>query len=443
MIKKRLALLFAVVIVVCAIAPAALATDASQQYLFTLTAQKSGGARESTLSIALGEEITVYLTLTRTDTSAEYPIYAMQDEIQYDSTMFELSGVAVITASGFKTSLRDEKDGAHKRVYMNFVSAAAGGDAYPATLEVGSFTLKAIAKGTTAIANKNAKMSTPTGSESYATTVRDVTVTIGDTDGGGSSGGSGGGTDGGGGLPGGTTLEEPDVPLNDLTRAILETDNHIKYIGGYPNGTVRPNGDITRAEVAIIFYRLIKYTDKGLPYDNVFTDVADGDWYAHEVSYLAELGIMQGYSNGTFRPNAKITREEFATVISRFSDAEPGAEPFPDVAADRWSNEYISTAYNLGWMKGYTDGTFKPQSNITRAEVVTTVNRMLGRLLKAENIPAELSTLYPDLGDAAWARADVIEASVAHSYEFIKDGDGVTERWTAFDTTKAVGEGMD
>ena len=180
MFKKRIAFLLAVVMVLSlALGATAGAVDASQTYEFSLTAAKSGGAAASSISLEVGDELTVTLTLTRTDASAgtSYAIYAAQDEIAFDNRLFELVGTPSIAANGFEATVRDMGDGT-TRVYMNFYSAKADGDTYSTVLTVGSFKLRAKAVGTTAITNENTAMSNKIGSESYATSGKSVTATI-------------------------------------------------------------------------------------------------------------------------------------------------------------------------------------------------------------------------------------------------------------------------
>ena len=213
-------------------------------------------------------------------------------------------------------------------------------------------------------------------------------------------------------------------------KEMLEREDHIKYINGYEDGTVRPDSAITRAEVAMIFFRLLKAQDKNEPISGGFTDVEDGSWYAQAVNYLAKIGILLGYPDGTFRPVQNITRAEFAAVASRFDEFIGGiTSPFDDVPPTHWAYSHILSAYVKGWINGYPDDTFKPQNNITRAETVAVVNRMIGRNLLKEDMPASLLSRYSDLPTNHWAFADMMEASVAHDYNDKPDG---YEIWTDY-----------
>jgi hypothetical protein len=218
-----------------------------------------------------------------------------------------------------------------------------------------------------------------------------------------------------------------DGGVSDRIKNTLETVDHIKYIGGYGDGRVGPNDAITRAEVAMIFFRLLKDPTKNETLTGNFSDVSGDAWYAQAVNYLARMGIIKGFTDGTFKPNQYITRAEFAAVASRFDDIEEGIENiFSDIPREHWAYECVNSAYYKGWISGYPGGEFKPNDNITRAEVVKIVNKMLGRALKKEDISADLYTLYSDLSVNHWAFAEIIEASVEHTFN--RDANG-KEKW--------------
>lgn len=210
--------------------------------------------------------------------------------------------------------------------------------------------------------------------------------------------------------------------ISDKIMSALETDYHLKYIGGYPDGSVRPDGKITRAEVAIIFWRLLKNPAKNDPVDNGFTDLKGDEEHAQAVNYLAQLGIIQGYEDGSFRPFAAISRVEFAAIASRFDDLSSStANPFTDVPEDYWAYGYIVSAYQKGWINGYPGGEFRPQSSISRAEAIKIVNCMLGRGIQLADLPEDLPS-YPDLTRSHWAYCEIMEASVSHQCERKADG---------------------
>lgn len=208
----------------------------------------------------------------------------------------------------------------------------------------------------------------------------------------------------------------------------LETERHISYLSGFSDGSVRPGDKVTRAQVAVIFFRLIKDENKNQPIAGRFSDVAAGAWYAQAVVYLESLGILSGYPDGTFKPHAHITRGELTAVASRFYSMTGGTNPFSDVSSGSWSTAYIINAYEKGWIAGYPNGTFRPGASITRAETVSVVNNMLMRRIRKENIPAGANRFH-DLEDIHWAFSAIMEASCEHEYERLPDG---TELWTSF-----------
>ena len=227
---------------------------------------------------------------------------------------------------------------------------------------------------------------------------------------------TGGGNIGGGG---GTMITPSPPPLAGFLA------DHIPYIFGYPDSSVRPNNPITRAEAASIFWRLLSAVEKEYPMATVFSDVRNGVWYAQSVSYLASINIIQGYPDGTFRPDQPITRAEFAAMASRFDNlASTSSNAFNDING-HWAVSLINSAYAKGWISGYPDGTFRPGQNIVRAEVVTVVNRMLDRRIRLEDIPTGIK-IFSDINTTHWAYAAVVEASNDH--DFIRGADGF-ETW--------------
>ena len=194
------------------------------------------------------------------------------------------------------------------------------------------------------------------------------------------------------------TPSTPTVEIPDDDALGLNTTDHFAYIVGYGNGEVRPQNNITRAEVATIFFRLLTddVRDENLTKTNRYSDVAATSWYNTAVSTLSSMGIITGYPDGTFRPNAAITRAEFAAIAARFdNDGDKTAAKFSDIAT-HWAKDEISIAYNNGWITGYPDGTFGPQRDITRAETMTLVNRVLNRQPETEDdrAPVLFSALF-------------------------------------------------
>lgn len=206
--------------------------------------------------------------------------------------------------------------------------------------------------------------------------------------------------------------------INKDTGMLNKTD-HFAYVIGYPDGTVHPNGQITRAEVATIFFRLLRdeVRDGAFTTSNTYSDVAYGKWYNNPISTMSALGIITGYPDGTFKPNKPITRAEFAAIAARFDETQSGkSATFSDVIG-HWAAKEIGIAYYNEWIKGYPDGTFKPDQNITRAEAMTMINRVLER--KPES-PADLLTNMnkwtDNMDTSKWYYLDVQEATNSHGY---------------------------
>lgn len=200
---------------------------------------------------------------------------------------------------------------------------------------------------------------------------------------------------------------------------MLNKTDHFAYVIGYPDGTVHPNGQITRAEVATIFFRLLRdeVRDGAFATSNTYSDVAYGKWYNNPISTMSALGIITGYPDGTFKPNKPITRAEFAAIAARFDETQSGkSATFSDVIG-HWAAKEIGIAYANEWIKGYPDGTFKPDQNITRAEAMTMINRVLER--KPES-PADLLTNMnkwtDNMDTSKWYYLDVQEATNSHAY---------------------------
>ena len=233
------------------------------------------------------------------------------------------------------------------------------------------------------------------------------------------------------------TPSTPTVEIPDDDALGLNTTDHFAYIVGYGNGEVRPQNNITRAEVATIFFRLLTddVRDENLTKTNRYSDVAATSWYNTAVSTLSSMGIITGYPDGTFRPNAAITRAEFAAIAARFdNDGDKTAAKFSDIAT-HWAKDEISIAYNNGWITGYPDGTFGPQRDITRAETMTLVNRVLNRQPETEDDLIPNMTVWTDNANPkAWYYLAVQEATNSHYYEFKTNSQ--YEKWTELRETR-------
>lgn len=213
---------------------------------------------------------------------------------------------------------------------------------------------------------------------------------------------------------------------------LLEKEIHFNYVIGYTDGTIRPGNNISRAEVATIFFRLL--TDEAREQYNKtttsYSDIKDGAWCCRAVATLTNAGVINGYTDGTFRPNAPITRAELATIIARFAKLDVNTKTFSDING-HWAQKNIELAAGNGWINGYEDGTFRPNNNITRAETFAMINRVLDR--QTENVSNLLPTsdmnMWSDNMDAdAWYYKDVQEATNYHKCDRV--GDSVYEKWT-------------
>ena len=230
---------------------------------------------------------------------------------------------------------------------------------------------------------------------------------------------------------------KPTVEIEDDDALGLNTTDHFAYIVGYGNGEVRPQNNITRAEVATIFFRLLTddVRDENLTKTNRYSDVTRADWYNTAVSTLSSMGIITGYPDGTFRPNAAITRAEFAAISARFdSNGDKTTAKFSDIAT-HWAKDEISIAYNNGWINGYPNGTFGPQRDITRAETMTLVNRVLNRQPETEDDLLPNMTVWTDNANPnAWYYLAVQEATNSHYYKFKTNSK--YEKWTELRETR-------
>lgn len=222
--------------------------------------------------------------------------------------------------------------------------------------------------------------------------------------------------------------------VNGVLKAIevLNKEIHFNYVIGYTDGTIRPNNDISRAEVATIFFRLL--TDEAREQYTTtagnFTDVKAGMWCNRAIATLTNMGIIKGYTDGSFQPNKSITRAELATIIARFAKLDVNTKTFSDITG-HWAQKSIELAAGNGWINGYTDGTFRPNKSIIRAETFAMINRVLDR--QTENVSdllptSEMNMWSDNLNENAWYYKDVQEATNYHKCDRV--GDSVYEKWT-------------
>ena len=396
---KRIFSIFLTLCLLLCLSVSVFAADTSRSYTFDLTAN---GAHE--VSVKTGDVITVTLELKRMD-SGSGPMYGMQDEIDYDDDYLSLQASSELLYTGCASADIGLLSGGRSH-YLNFVSTAGGAN-WASSVTVGTFKLKVTysGKATTKLINSNYLVSTADGKNVYSASANDVTIHI--------NGGS-------------------DSSSGSDKKTDLVTAEHIAYVSGYADGTVRPNANITRAETAQMLYRLLtpETRNKNSRGSINYSDVSSSDWYYTSVRTLSNLDIIKGYSDGSFRPNANITRAEFAAMLCRFSDASGSAKTsFTDISG-HWARTSIEAVSAKGWVTGYADGTFRPNAKITRAEVMTMLNRMLGRLPASKADLLSGMTTFKDNSDpSVWYYLHVQEATNGHTYT--TKSDGIHEKWEA------------
>ena len=207
---------------------------------------------------------------------------------------------------------------------------------------------------------------------------------------------------------------------NTYKTATLNKTDHFAFLKGYPGGGFAPGKNMSRAEVTTMFARLLtEQMEANKSYPASFSDVTSAHWAANYIGYMEQFGIVRGYSDGTFRPNAPITRAEFAAICCRFEKLTDGAAAFTDVPASHWAAKSIAYAAKRGWVTGYADGTFKPGNNITRAEVAAVTCRLLERSADEAYIRAhlkEMPRVFADMNEQHWAYWYAMEAANGHDY---------------------------
>ena len=210
----------------------------------------------------------------------------------------------------------------------------------------------------------------------------------------------------------------------------LNTKDHSAYLGGYGGGWFGPDDNMTRAQVAQMFYNLL--LNKNVPITVSFSDVAPDAWYAEAVNTLGSLGIVAGIGNGQFAPDRAITRAEFTVIAMRFAELDTSGENiFTDVSENDWFYDYVVGAIKYGWITGYSDGRFGPYDTITRAQVTTIVNRMLDRSADEAYVDRHADELeqFTDVPDTHWAYYEVAEATNAHDYDRTSGSEDWTQLW--------------
>lgn len=219
------------------------------------------------------------------------------------------------------------------------------------------------------------------------------------------------------------------VTLVNRRAAELNRRDHTAFLVGYAEGTFGPERDMTRAEVTTMFARLLtEQIEADKTYSSTFNDVAKGCWAANYIGYMQQFGIVTGYTDGSFRPNAPVTRAEFAAIASRFEKLTQGSKSFTDVPDTHWAVKYINFAATRGWVTGYADGTFKPEHSITRAEVAAVTCRLLERSADQTYIRSHIGELrtFADVTESHWAYWYAMEAANGHDYT----KSGGSENWS-------------
>ena len=226
-------------------------------------------------------------------------------------------------------------------------------------------------------------------------------------------------------------LPDPE-PVREFIPKWLNTDDHFAYMNGYPDGGIRPDANISRAEAAAIIFRLLDGDALAAALDSVssYSDVSAESWYGVPVATLENLGVFTGYPDGTFRPDESMSRAEFAALLTRFFDYEAEyAGAFGDVSAESWYADYVQAAHDIGLIEGY-GGEFRPAAPVTRAEAAAIVNRALGRVPHAEHLlPEGDMRLWSDNPASAWYYAHIQEATNGHDYKWVLHGGTLVESW--------------
>ena len=280
-----------------------------------------------------------------------------------------------------------------------------GREAYTATSNAnGIVRFPDVSNGTYTLLEKSAPKGYVASDETYTLTVSDSRITMNGKD------------------------YAPVTFVNRKAAELNRTD-HLAFLSGYANGTFEPDRNMTRAEVTTMFARLL--TEKmaaDQTYSNTFSDVAKSHWAANYIGYMQQFGIITGYADGSFRPDASVTRAEFAAIASRFERLTDGTKSFSDVPSSHWAAKYINFAATRGWVNGYADGTFRPNNSITRAEVAAVTCRLLERNADQSYIRSHLSELraFTDVSESHWAYWYTMEAANGHDYT----KSGSSETWS-------------
>ena len=351
--KHRLAAAVLALLLIACLAVPALAVDGSQSFRFTLQADG-----KSSVTAAAGEEFTVTVTLSRTDNAEEWAMYAWQTEVAFDPTAFELVEGSVKPADNIGSSIHP--GAAETRVFFNAFSLSKSGSSYPASLEVGSFRLRAKWNGAYTIHNENYLVSTAGGADRYQCSSDDLSVTV----------------------TGGSPIDRfTDVSANDWFADAVNFAVRRGLFKGVSETEFAPNAEMTRAMLVTVLHRLDGTPDVSAA--TAFADVPVDSWYTEAVAWARSIGVVEGYSETTFGPNDSITREQMATILYRYArykgyDVSKRADlsAYADAASvSSWALEAMSWANATGLIRGRTETTLNPAATATRAEVATILMR--------------------------------------------------------------------
>lgn len=465
--KKTISLLL-VLALMLALSATVFAASASADITLTYDLSSNG---EHDVVVKTGDVITVSYKLSA---SKSCTVSVTQNEIYYDHNFFEIVAGSNKASAGFTdyTTTLQERLSGKRYVYFNTMTTHTH-DTTPA--EIGTFQLKVIAtSGETTVANVNNKAS-DVDADHFGAAAVDLHVSIGSVQ---EQKFTVTFSDGNGGVyktmtvTAGESITLPDgpeksgytfthwsiggestrykagnryKPASDVTftpnwtkvstggestyvpttakkddSLKFNTADHFAYVNGYPDGTVKPTGDVTRAEVAAILYRVMD-ADCVKTYETTrcsFSDVVRGDWFNLYVATLENADvIVDTRTNGKFRPNEAITRAELAAMLAQFADIKSAANSFNDVSARHWASDEIAICAKMGWINGYPDGSFRPDATITRAEMMAMINRALGRTPKSvSDLLSGMKTWSDNANTGAWYYLDVQEATNSHTY---------------------------
>ncbi len=345
--------------------------------VFTVNREQTPG----TVTVTAGSETIVYCTNTYTRNSSGH-----SDSYGADITVYK-TGTDGQALSGATFVLKNSR----------------GREAYQATSgSSGVVRFTNVSSGSYTLLEKSAPDGYVTSGDSYELTVSGSRVTMN-----------------------GKTYS-PVTFVNKKSAELNDTD-HYAFLSGYLDGSFGPERNMTRAEVTTMFARLLtEQIDSNKTYANTFTDVPSSHWASDYIGYMQQFGIITGYTDGTFRPDAPVTRAEFAAIASRFEKLTEGTKSFSDVPDGYWAAKYINFAATCGWVTGYSDGTFKPEDCITRAEATVIACRLLNRTADQSYVRSHLDDLrtFSDVPESHWAYWYVMEAANGHDYT--KSGDGET-----------------